>query len=83
MSEVIVPDSRETLVQKQLKNLGDPEHEDKLRAIRTQTMLAELMSSDPIISGYSPSEVMEGYNNLAETLVSIVPCRQDQLKCRE
>lgn len=60
------PASHEDLVQEKLQELASPEHEDKLRAIRTQTMIHEMMTGDPVISGYDPEEVMEAYNHLAE-----------------
>jgi len=66
MAEKIAPKSREDLVQDKLQELASPEHEDKLRAIRTQTMIHELMAGDPVISGYDPEAVMEAYNHLSE-----------------
>ena len=60
------PAGNEELVQKSLGKLSDPEHEDKLRAIRTQGMMHELMAGDPIISGYQPQQVLRAYNHLSE-----------------
>lgn len=66
MAEKISPKSREDLVQEKLQELASPEHEDKLRAIRVQTMIHEMMAGDSVISGYDPEAVMEAYNHLSE-----------------
>lgn len=63
----ITPDTREELINKRLEEISTPEHEDKLRAIRLQAMIHEMMLGDPVISGYAPADVMDAYNNLAET----------------
>lgn len=62
----LLPASREELVQKKLKELGSPDHEDKLRAIRAQTMMHELMAADPVISGHPQEDVIEAFNHLSE-----------------
>jgi hypothetical protein len=62
----IQPKSREELIEDRLKELGEGDHEDKLRAIRTQTMVHELLAADPVISGYDPDMVMDAFNHLAE-----------------
>jgi hypothetical protein len=66
LAEKVMPKTREMLVQDALQRLGSPKHEDRLREIQAQTMLHELIASDPVISGYDPEDVMEAYNNLAE-----------------
>ncbi len=66
MAEKIAPKSQEDLVQDKLQELGSPEHEDKLRSIRMQTMIHEMMVGDPVISGYDSEAVMEAYNHLSE-----------------
>jgi len=66
LAEKVAPKSREDLVQDKLQELSSSEHEDKLRAIRTQTMMHEMMASDPVIGGYDPGDVMEAYNHLAQ-----------------
>ena len=60
------PKSREDLVNQSLDKLSDPAHEDKLRAIRVQAMIHELMAGDPIISGYGYNDVINAYNHLSE-----------------
>tara|TARA_R110002020_G_scaffold16515_11_gene58288 strand:- start:823 stop:2205 length:1383 start_codon:yes stop_codon:yes gene_type:complete len=47
--------------------LNSPEHNDDLRRIRAQVMLAEMMGDpDNPISEYPPEEVMSRYNELAQ-----------------
>jgi hypothetical protein len=66
LAEKVTPKSKEELVQDKLQELAAPDHEDKLRAIRMQTMMHEMMASDPVISGYDPEMVMEAFNHLSE-----------------
>jgi hypothetical protein len=61
----VKPD-KEQMVQESLNELGDPAHEDKLRAIRTQAMIHELMAGDPVISGYGYNDVINAHNHLSE-----------------
>jgi len=49
-----------------LDALTDPEHEQRLRAIRAQAMLQDLMVNDPSISGHDPSEVTEAFNEIIQ-----------------
>jgi len=62
----LAPKSMSELIEDRIQDLSSPSHEDKLREIRTRTMIHELMTSDPIISGYSDDEVIDAYNQLAE-----------------
>lgn len=48
------------------KELTDPEHERKLRNIRAQSVVSDLMVNDPVISGHDPREVANAFNELAE-----------------
>lgn len=66
MAEKLSPKTYEQRVQDQLNKLSQPSHEDQLRAIRTKTMMHEMMASDPVISGYDPETVMEAFNHLSE-----------------
>lgn len=47
-------------------SLTDPQHEADLRRIRAQSMLSELMATDPVIKGYQPEHVMKNFNEVAE-----------------
>lgn len=48
------------------KELTDPDHDRKLRNIRAQSVLADLVTNDPVISGHDPREVATAFNELAE-----------------
>jgi len=54
-------------VETQKLKLNDPNHENKLRAIRAQGMLNELLTTDDIIKSYAPDEVAVVFNELART----------------
>lgn len=47
----------------------DPAHEAELTKIRTQAMMSDFMSNDPVISTYDPEEVTAAYNQI----VSMAP----------
>ena len=47
-----------------LKDLTDPQHEADLRNIRLQTMLQELMTTDPVISGYPRDQSATAFNEI-------------------
>lgn len=53
-------------VQKQMMQLEDPEHENKLRMINTQAMLQDFLVNDPVISSYDPEEVSSAYNDIVQ-----------------
>lgn len=59
------PDS-EGVRQKALSDVYDPIHEATMKGVQTKAMLNDLLSNDPIISGYDPSEVLTAYNQLAK-----------------
>jgi hypothetical protein len=46
--------------------ITDPNHERKLRNIKAQSTLADMITNDPVISGYDPREVTNAYNEIAE-----------------
>lgn len=51
---------------KQMMQLEDPEHENKLRMINTQAMLQDFMVNDPVISSYDPDQVSGAYNDIVQ-----------------
>lgn len=61
-------------IQKQMMQLEDPVHENRLRMINTQAMLQDFMVNDPVISGYDPDEVSNAYNDI----VQLAPRSSDQ-----
>lgn len=56
------PEQLEADIQKVI----DPDQETKLRAIKMQALLNDLMTNDPVISGYGPDEVAQAYNEIAQ-----------------
>jgi hypothetical protein len=54
------------------KDITDPDHDRKLRNIRAQGVLADLISNDPVISGHDPREVANAFNELAEVAPSFM-----------
>jgi hypothetical protein len=54
------------MMQDSMNELADPAHEDKLRAIRQQALVHELMAGDPVISGYNYNDVIQAHNHLSE-----------------
>jgi hypothetical protein len=48
------------------QDITDPDHDRKLRSIRAQGVLADLVTNDPVISGHDPREVATAFNELAE-----------------
>ena len=57
---------RETFNEEVQKAL-DPSHDTQMRAIRTQALLNDLISNDPVISAYPREHVLEAFNELAAT----------------
>lgn len=53
-------------VSKFTAELDDPSHEANLRAIRTQTMLADLVRNDPVLSSYAPGQITNSFNEIAQ-----------------
>lgn len=49
----------------------DPEHEAQLQGVKTQAMLNDFISNDPILSSYDPEEVMSAYNQISQLTPSL------------
>ena len=47
--------------------IQSPDHESKLKNIRTQAMLHGLMLHDPVIKGHNPEDVINAFNEISET----------------
>jgi hypothetical protein len=52
--------------------ITDPDHERKLRNIRAQSVVTDLMTNDPVISGHDAHEVANAFNELAEVAPSFM-----------
>lgn len=63
------------LRQDAFKDLTDPDHERKLKNIRVQGVVADLVTNDPVISGYDPTEVANAFNELAEIAPNFMDSR--------
>lgn len=48
------------------ERLKDPAQDMKIRNMQTSGMLTDLMSSDDVISGYSPDDVLSHYNEISQ-----------------
>lgn len=60
------------LKEEAFKDITDPDHDRKLRNIRAQGVLSDLISNDPVISGHDPREVANAFNELAEVAPSFM-----------
>jgi len=69
LESAFAPPSNEAIKSEVVGELFDPEHEAELTKIKTQAMLSEFLSSDPVISTYDPEEVTSAYNQV----VSLAP----------
>jgi hypothetical protein len=56
---------RDVLVNNMLGSLNDPAMLAEERKIRAQTLLADLMHNDEVVSGQEPDRVLRAYNQLA------------------
>jgi hypothetical protein len=66
LGKAISPASEEDLKAETVGELFDPEHEAELTRIKTQAMLSDFMSNDPVISTYDPEEVTDAYNQIVQ-----------------
>jgi hypothetical protein len=61
----------ETSQAKAYSEVFDPAHEAQLQGAKTQAMLNDFVSNDPILSSYEPGEVMEAYNQVSQLAPSV------------
>lgn len=62
---VAKPTPTSDLVAGVASRIGDPQHEEELSAIRTRSMLDQLMLTDDVIKGYEPKQVVDAYSQLS------------------
>lgn len=67
--------SPDQMRQEAFGEITDPDHERKLKNIRTQGVVADLITNDPVISGYDATEVANAFNELAEIAPSFMDSR--------
>ncbi len=66
LKKVLSPKPSQAGVESTYSELTDPEHEQRLRGIRAQTMLQDLMINDSVIAGYDPGETLGAYNEIVQ-----------------
>ena len=66
LGKALSPKSDEAIEEETVSELFDPDHEAELTKIRTQAMLSDFMSNDPVISTYDPDEVTGVYNQVVQ-----------------
>jgi hypothetical protein len=66
MSDAAKPPETSSLVNKYTEELGDPQHENELRAIQAETMLQDFINNDEVLSGYQPDRILTAYNELSQ-----------------
>ena len=69
LTSAFAPPSEESIRAEAVSELFDPAHEAEITKIKTQAMLSEFLSADPVISTYDPEEVTAAYNQV----VSLAP----------
>ena len=66
VERLLSPKPQEDIERETVQELFDPSHEAEMQRIRTQSMLSEFMSTDPIISTYDQDEVSGAYNHISQ-----------------
>ena len=66
MMSHLAPTDKDKLVEKQLRAIGTPEHEQQLRDVQTRAMLEDMLSHDPVISGHHRDEVLGAFNDVSQ-----------------
>jgi hypothetical protein len=66
LGKSVAPGGEDVLRSETIGALFDPEHEAELVKIRTQAMMSDFMSNDPVISTYDPDEVTSAYNQIVQ-----------------
>jgi hypothetical protein len=60
------PPDADAAKRKALGEVFNPEHESRMRGIRTQAMLSDFMTNDPVLSGYPSHEVHRAFNDVSQ-----------------
>lgn len=66
LGKAVAPQTDRDLESEAVSELFDPEHEAELTRIKTQAMMSDFMSNDPVISTYDPDEVTSAYNQIVQ-----------------
>lgn len=62
----VKPRPYEDIKEEVSQEMADPVHESKMQGIRTQAILNDFISNDPVLSTYPPHEVAKAYNSVAD-----------------
>jgi hypothetical protein len=62
----VKPRPYEDIKEEVSQEMADPVHESKMQGIRTQAILNDFISNDPVLSTYPPHEVAKAFNNVAD-----------------
>lgn len=65
------PKPYEEVKEEVARDVLDPVHEQKMQGIRTQAILNDFISNDPVLSTYNPADVAKAYNQVAELSPSV------------
>lgn len=66
VEKALSPTPQDVIERETVQELFDPSHEAEMSRIRTQAMLSEFMTTDPIISTYDDDEVSSAYNHISQ-----------------
>jgi hypothetical protein len=67
----VKPTPYEDVKEEVAREMADPVHETKLQGIRTQAILNDFISNDPVLSTYDPADLTRAYNQVAELSPSV------------
>jgi hypothetical protein len=67
LDKALGPGGRKEDVEKAWLDLEDPDHENEMRRIKAEAMLAGMMADEENpVSGYDPDQVLTAYNEIAQ-----------------
>lgn len=66
LNEMMRSDENPVKFEQDVQQAVDPEQDAQIRAARVKAMLNELMTTDPVISGYDPEQVLAAYNEISQ-----------------
>lgn len=66
LNEMLGDDDSSLKFEQEVQQSIDPEQNAQIRGAKVKAMLNELMTSDPVISGYDPQQVLLAYNEISQ-----------------
>lgn len=67
-----IPAAKNRALAEAMRLYENPDTRDRRRQIRIQTMLADFMANDEVISTYEPDEIVDMFNEIAEIAPEVV-----------